>query len=442
MIATPTWCPLPAQAKEPGLQRALDVNGLRHLLQQHGTEGAVVLELRPDYVRWKDRDGSLVGFRATVACGDGQQETYLTARTAEPHRLADEAARLHHRAEEIHAGLRAVTFLPEDDLLLLACPVDRAMPELRRLVQPSKIRSLVQASCPELIPQGMRISKSRSRWQLVRYKPERRAVIRWTLGFTNENRTRTAERTFWVRCYAEPTARRTQLATTVAEAAGIICPAPLAVPHERLLLESHVDGHDCDFSEASDAAATVAALVQLHDAAAPNELPTHSVVDELDRVLGVVDDLARLGADFGREAAAIADALARTVPSPGPLVFSHGDFHPGQVLIANGKAGLCDFDRACRAPAAFDLATFHAHSAMADASEAAAQALRFQHHYRQLRALPEASEIAWWTSCALLRLSMTGFRTLRPDWQVTAASLLRQAREAARNGKPIQNPRS
>jgi hypothetical protein len=426
-------CPLPALAREPGLQRALDVNALRDLVQTHVAGGAAIRELRPDYVRWKDRDGSLVGFRATVGCDGDEHHTYLTVRTAEPHRLAEEAARLQHRADEIHGGLRAVTFLPDEALLLLAFPHDRGMPELRRLVQPTKVRSLVQASYPELIPPEMRISKTRSRWQLVRYKPERRAVLCWTLRLTSADRTRRLERILWVRCYAEPTARRSRVATTAARAAGISCPQTLAVPHDRLLLESHVTGQGCDLDAPANAAAAAATLARLHQAAAPAELPAHGMLDELDLVLRAVEDVARLRADFGREAAAIADMLTHTVPSPGPVVFSHGDFHPGQVLIQDGEAGLCDFDRACLAPAAHDLAILHAHCAVMDSRNAAAHALAFQNHYGRTRPLPPASEIAWWTACAMLRSSMAGFRALRPDWPETAAHLLRQAREAAQD---------
>ena len=64
------------------------------LVQTHLAHDATLLELVPDYVRWKDRDGSLVGHRATVQFGSEVVQTYVTARTAAPMRLASEAERL------------------------------------------------------------------------------------------------------------------------------------------------------------------------------------------------------------------------------------------------------------------------------------------------------------------------------------------------------------
>ena len=41
-----------------------------------------------------------------------------------------------------------------------------------------KVRTLVQGVRPDLVPDSLRISKSKSRRSIVRYKPERRAVLR------------------------------------------------------------------------------------------------------------------------------------------------------------------------------------------------------------------------------------------------------------------------
>jgi acyl-CoA thioester hydrolase len=43
------------------------------------------------------------------------------------------------------------------------------------------------------------------------------------------------------------------------------------------------------------------------------------------------------------------------------LVLSHGDFHAGQLLVGEGSPAAIDFDRACAAPPALDLATYCAH---------------------------------------------------------------------------------
>ncbi|MCA8977950.1 MAG: phosphotransferase [Planctomycetes bacterium] len=431
-------CPPPESARDLGFLRGLELDTMLGLVQGRLAAGARVVELRPDYVRWKDRDGSLLGFRATLDGEDGVMSTYVTARTAAPERLANEAERLRQRTEERHRGLRGVRYLPEVDLLLLAFPIDRELRDLRRLVRTTRIRNLVQTHCPQLIPAGLRISKSRSRHDIVRYKPERRAVLHWDLGLVGSDDRELQRVSLWIRCHSEPHASRTRIATVAAAAAGVPCPTMLGSAHERLLLESHVDGEAwLPFSSRSQpdaAAAAAATLARLHDAELPTQLPGHGPLAELDRVFRAVEDLDALGAELGSAAHRIADRLARTVPPAAEPVLAHGDMHPGQVLLRPGSdtAGLCDFDRSCIAPAAFDLAAMLAHCLSADADNGEAVADRFLVEYRQRRRLPVQAELAWWNACALVCAAMSPFRGLRRDWPEAARRLLRRAEIEAR----------
>jgi len=432
--------PPPALAREPGFLRALELETVAALVQEHLGAGSTLCELRPDYVRWKESDGSLVGYRALVRCGDEEFATYVTARTAAPHRLADEADRLHHRADEDHAGLRAFAFLPGEDLLLLAFPIDRALNDLRRLVRASKLRNLVAAVCPGLIPDGFRISKSRSTCRIVRYKPERRAVLHWDLGLVDSNTPATSRRSLWVRCYAEAQASRTRTATDAAHAAGVACPRTLGQAHERLLLESHLDGRvwqpfgadATGASELAGSAAAAATLARLHGAALPAALPHHGPLAELDLVLRAAADLDRLAPDLGNLAHRLADRLAHEVPLASAPVLAHGDLHPEQVLLTVDGAGLVDFDRACIAPIALDLANLHAQCVAADLVRGAAVASRFAADYARHRPLPPARELSWWNACALIRSATTPFRALQRNWAVAALARLEHAAAALR----------
>ena len=80
-------CPAPDSARDPGFLRALEMATVAELVQGALGAGAQLRELRPDYVRWKDHDGSLVGYRAIVEGPFGPSSTYVTARTAPAHRL-------------------------------------------------------------------------------------------------------------------------------------------------------------------------------------------------------------------------------------------------------------------------------------------------------------------------------------------------------------------
>ncbi|WP_442890223.1 phosphotransferase family protein [Congregicoccus parvus] len=413
-------------------RNALDPARLQRWIETEVSVGATVRDLTPEYVRWKERDGSLVGWRVVVLNEGREHRTYVTVRHADPARLEDEASKLAHRALETYAGLRAWTLLPRDELLLLAFPLDRDIPDLRRLVRASKMRSLIEARFPHYLRNGLHVSKSRSRCEAKRYKPERRAVLSWDLALVDSGGTERDRLPLWVRLYADATARACAEASRAAAAAGIRAPEALAILHDRLLVESHLEGTPWTIGVDAEDAASARTLARVHRTPPPTGLPTKGVTEEIDLVLRAVDDVARLDAETGAVAAAIADELVRTVPAPGALVFCHGDFHPGQVLIHGEDAGLCDFDRACVAPAASDLATLHAHCVVADPVSGARQALRFREHYDRYADEPTRSELAWWRGCALVRAATTPFRKMREDWPSRTRGLLSAAAIEAR----------
>lgn len=423
--------PLPASADDPGLQCALQPELVAGLVQQHLTEGATLLALEPDYLRWKERDGSLVGYRAIVRHAGGEHATYVTVRTATAERLEAEAGRLLHRADESHGGLRAFAFLPQANLLLLGFPIDRMMHDLRRVVRASKVRNLVAATCPEFVPEGRRFSKSRSRCELVRYKPERRAVLRWHTGFVDASGHSTGTGSLWIRSHADEQATRTQAATVAADAAGVICPKTLGVLHERLLLERHVDGATWSPFAGQSSAAIVdrvaAALARLHDGPTPRQLQTHHALAELDLALRAAEDIARLDPELGRVARELADQLSRFVPPAAAVRLSHGDLHPGQVLVSGEQVAFCDFDRACLAPPAHDLASMIAHCVELDADQTPALSTALLFAYGRHRQAPLDLELRWWTSCILLRNATRSFRRLSPNWPRATQHLLLQA---------------
>ncbi|MCU0863439.1 MAG: phosphotransferase [Planctomycetes bacterium] len=413
----PLPIPMPGRGQDPALQQALDAEAIAALVQRHLLRSGELVALQPDYIRWKDLDGSLVGWRVTVRDDTGEHETYVTARTAPPHRLADEAGRLLHREEEDWAGLGAFSLSAAGDLLLLAFPIDRAMHDLRRLVRASKVRSLVTGTCPSVVPDGQRFSKSRSRFTLVRYKPERRAVLRWQLGTVDARGQRADGSTIWIRCHAEAQAPRTAVATAAAAAAGVRCPRTLGINHDRLMIESHLDG--VPFAPAEHPrhlGAAAAAVARLHDSGAVSGLPLHGPVQELDLALRAAEDLGRLLPALQPRAEALADQLAARIPAAGPGVLAHGDLHPGQLLVADDDAALCDFDRACVAPVALDLATFRAHCERSDGARGATLAQAFATAYARHRELPAVDELDWWSASALLRGSVGPFRSLQHDW--------------------------
>lgn len=422
-------CPIPVAATEASFARAIDRELISELVRTNLGDGTRKVVLEPDYVRWKGNDGCIVGWHAKV--GDENAESYVTVRTAPPDRLADEAQKLGHRAdEETDEWQRSLALVESEGLLLVGFPLDRQMPDLRRLVRASKVRSMMTKERPDLVPESLRISKSRSRRQIVRYKPERRAVLRWDLGFKGGD-TSVADHTLtvWFRLLAEPLPARARL-TAAAAAAGLRVPALLAAPHECLLLEGHLEGRPFEHGDRTGLDAVAHTLARLHGAAFPDDVPVRDAPSELELVERAGRDMGQLTPEHGLLASEVARLLARSVPAPSPVRLLHGDFHCGQVLLAS-DAGLCDFDRACKGPIAADLASFHSHSIATDPAHGEAFARAFVEAYGKQAPLPTAREIAWWNAAALARMAAMPFRTLRADWPESCERLLTHAHAAA-----------
>ncbi|MFO1078148.1 MAG: ABC transporter transmembrane domain-containing protein [Planctomycetota bacterium] len=399
--------PAAGRRRRPAFLRALELDAVAALVGERLLVDGELRGLRPDYVRWKDRDGSLLGYRTTVRTADGDRETYVTARTAAPHRLADEAARLQHRTDEQHSGLRAFAFLPEADLLLLSFPIDRALGDLRRFVRASKVKALIAAACPELVPAGRRILKKRSRCHIVRYKPERRAVLHWDLALVADDGAPPARRSLWLRCYSAPQARAR--APPPRRPRRPACAA-------RARWRCRTTG--CCSSRTSTAPPGSRARPAT-PAAAPRRRRSGDCTAprwrRRCRTTGRSTNSTSCCAPPARTWRACAPGSAASPPpsptswptacrSAAPWCLSHGDMHPGQVLLATdgGDAGLCDFDRARIAPAALDLASMFAHGIANGGERGEAAARRFWSDYAFCRPLPAAAELHWWCACALV----------------------------------------
>ena len=426
-------CPLPATSREQSFRNALDRELLTQLVHEHLLEssGSGPIELQPDYVRWKESDGSIVGWR--VFLGEERLESYVTARTAARERLADNLTKIDHHQDRAENGLKSMALVSDHGLLLIAFPIDRQMGDLRRLVRASKVRSLVTENRPDLIPESLRISKSKSRFHLVRYKPERRAVLRWDLGFKNEDKNFVQGPTVWLRTLAAPLPQRDTM-MRAAQNAGVRLPAVLSAPHDQLLLETNLEGSPWQPGDNAPLPSVVATLAQLHRGALPPNPPRHDRTAELELTRRAAEDLMRLRPNLGAAGAEIHRGLTDDASREEETCLLHGDFHQGQVLLA-ANAGLCDFDRACAGPAAVDLAAFQAHAIAADPEHGAVFGQALVEAYGQVTQLPRHEDTAWWTAAALLRMAITPFRRLRADWPDASQHLLSAAAEALRKAR-------
>lgn len=402
---------------------------MRQIIERHLLAGAELADLRPRYVRYKELDGSLVGWQVETVLEGQRHGSYVTARSAALWRLVSEAERLGTRVGEIYSGLRSLALLEEEELLLLSFPVDRVLQDIRRMLRASRIRSLCLSQMPHIVPEGLRFSKRKSTVELVRYKPERRAVLRWLLGMVDASSAVKERKGIYIRIHAGALGPRVTRALQAAAEAGVRCPRPFAVPHPKLVIESELSGASPECLSKEHCAAAGELLSRLHGSEPPGDLPEWTGVQEMDSVLRACGDLDRLDGEAGRQARSIADRLSSWIPSTEKPRLLHGDFHQGQLLFDSGRAGLVDFDRAVVGNAAYDLASFHGHLFGIENADETSAAL--EETYGHAGELPSPRTLAWYKAAFVLRFAMTPFRTLRPDWPSCTGRMLEHAARMA-----------
>jgi Phosphotransferase enzyme family len=189
-------------------------------------------------------------------------------------------------------------------------------------------------------------------------------------------------------------------------------PRPLAlVPDQRAVVMSEVTGRTlAERGELPDPGALPAVgalLADLQGSGAPltRRRSAAALVRSVERKA-----TDRAGTVMGPALRALADLLARTVPPPGPLVPSHGDFSPRNVLVTEAGLVLIDWDRSLLAPPGRDVAYFGAWmwatELLEDGSASWAAADELVEGYQKLR--PETDvrpEIAFHRACALGRIA-------------------------------------
>jgi aminoglycoside phosphotransferase (APT) family kinase protein len=265
----------------------------------------------------------------------------------------------------------------------------RLVPELGAVLQlfPADVR----------LP-GLAGAIARGPAELVRYKPGRRAVLRYD-GVYGKLRA------------DEAGARHVELSRRLIEC-GIPTPAPLGyLPELRMTLhEAHRGTRLAELREADLEAwmePVAAALARLH-ATTVADLPPHSIEGEIEDLRAAAETAAAI---VPHRRAKIDSLLGHLVARLAALRREertiHGSFHYDQVLVGDDGVALLDLDSAAVGEPLLDVGHFASY--LSAAGEMSARE-------RFLDAWAAPPSVSLYEAAALLRWSSLPFRDLEPDW--------------------------
>jgi hypothetical protein len=332
----------------------------------------------------------------------------------------------------------ALVHLPACKLLLWALPNDPGLAQLPTLLDPARAAGV--------LPGEVRGSIS---VELLRYEPQRRATLRYTVTASDGGEPRTLyAKTFCDGRGAgihERFAYFWQLAQDDAAAPLVARPLGHHVATRTLWQAPAVGVPLLEALASQDGAVVMGrvarALALLH--AAPLEpsagATPRSAAHWIAEVRRRQTKIERIDPTLAARAARVADAIeARAhVQATRPLSLIHGDFHAEQIWIHEGRVVLFDFDEFTRGDPMEDLAEFVAKLDQAGAAPALASALIAQYAAAAPRRF-DAHSLAWHLAIQTLLQASRAFIFQCPGWALLLEQRLAASEaRAAALGAPL-----
>lgn len=401
-----------------------DAEQVKEEVQRHLFDGQVeISSVTWTYARWKP--GTSLMTVHEVEFGDGTREQLVRKSFAD-----GKAASLAERREWFDSapcapGRRRRWLDTERGIAAWFYPFDRELPGLGKLIDPRWLARFVEEG--EVVPRRT-VRRRRTAFQLLRYKPEHRAVGRLDLVLRDQPRD-AERRSFALRAIRSPAAGRVA-ATRERLHSDTGAPVPRLLLHDvdqGLLLEEWLEATPLDredFDSPGEAGATLASLHRAEPplGVAPARLSTTASALEL------------LGPLLPGELTGLTPVVRRAVAE----CWVHGDFHPDQLArTPHGGTVLLDLDNTGRGDPVVDLASWSADAAISLGESAATQATaQFLEGYEQAGGRPvDPTALSAAVAGSLVRLAAGYFRRLERGAREKASRALALARVYSGSGE-------
>lgn len=411
----------------PYLRQLAVSEWMTSVLRETGTE-PMATGTRPVYVRYKPATNCLMLHEVTREDGSLHwvySKLYSKEREARP-----------------SDRFRVSAYLSHYHLALSSFPLDQQMPALRDLWESDSSSPLFR----KLISSRRRprFDASWGEWDTVRYKPERRCLLRGT--YLDLNREESRQRGFFARIYADDqgarTARWHRHFKSLDENILRVPPCLAYRPKYRILLAKELQGipfmqlrrmNQRDYFEGVEA--TARALAHWHLLPPPADLM--AVVDYSETIRAAASALASVSNGDAETVAGLAvELLGKAPPPPRHPQLIHGDFYYDQILIHPGRkqVHMLDLDQLAVGDPLIDLANFCAHLAplVLDGTLSRSEAQHTEDRLLESYQLADGKTLSggkyrWFKTAALLRVAISPFRRFRPDWPGESRRILQEA---------------
>jgi hypothetical protein len=398
----------PSDRAVPQLHDLLHRDAMASVLERSLRGGATVDDLKLTLIDYRPGSGATVAYDVTV--GDERHTAVANAGSV----LCSEAVRTDTRRAIARALGRAdspiarpLTYDVGLGALVQWYPLDLAMPVLARPV-PELMRQVSRAGIP--------VDPDAGPIRTLLYRPGQRAVVR--------------AGDVVLKAYAEDASFRAGLSGLRVAGGLEFGRGPQlhgALADLRLTVQAAIDGDPVPRARAHDVAPTAGAMLRvLHEAevAGLETAAPRAMLEDAARGAALA---ASIAPNLARRVRHLLARLEEHAPDTGTLVTSHGDFNISQFLDLDGALAILDFDEACLAPAALDVASYAANlvsgrSGDLERADAALDALLGGYGERP-------GDVDWYLAALLLRRAPSPFRLHKKRWPQRLESMVAAAEE-------------
>jgi len=435
---------IPVDRRVPGMARLLDPQTVAALPQLTALWGDR-FGCQITYVRYKPDTNCLIAYAIQKPDVTDSQPSLCYAKCFPESEYESAVAKLEqHRWVETRDFPSAIP-LPDLSAVIYLFPNDSHLDGLRILATPKKIQRALYAHDLDYPEDTWRISDRRLRVTPVRYKPERRAVLKLNTRAVHRQTGEKRPLEAYMSIFTDDRGRAiyrtmSELHTHVQLLSQVTTPRPYAFIEDRgAILVEGLEGTPIAPAQkrftqevAAQSAHALAALHEWHG----GSLRSEGLTEIQDRVQSTARTLAQIAPGVEQVAQHVANRLNELAPSLQREAggFVHGDFYYGQVLFGGSKVAVVDFERSYRGDAAADVGNYCAHIRLAGLNgqldNDAALISTFVHEYRATASIsipPQA--LHFWTALGLYLLAVQPFRTLESGWRQKTDRILRLCAE-------------
>lgn len=339
-----------------GLPTLLDTNLVQQRLNSCLPSDATHFDTcKISNLRRKTRTNCTICYELTRASESAPSNEFVYIRAFSKSEYSDAERRAQQSRWAMTVENLSITPLRDLCAIVYWFPNDERLDGLRRIVVPKKLQRLFYEHLTEYPLADWRISDRSIRLRLIRYKPERRAILRCRFRAHRNDKTDSHERFVYLGLYegerVAEQARTLEHLGRLSEGSKEWTTAPLLGVDEAnaMMIWGELPGPTLRSELASgislDGLALCARAISDVHACDGSSLPLRdSVGIQNASVRAFLSDL------LPEHVTLIGDVSERLERSMAQMQRGcsnvvHGDLHPGQIILGNERMGLIDFDR-------------------------------------------------------------------------------------------------